>query len=57
MIILNIGHISNIVQIITDAGYTRTCPMEERYGELYFKFNGTWHRVNDYKIIYTVEHF
>ena len=41
MIILNIGHISNIVQIITDAGYTRTCPMEERYGELYFKFNGT----------------
>ena len=57
MIILNIGHISNSVQIITDAGYTRTYPMEERCGELYFKFNGTWHKVNNYKTIYTVEHF
>ena len=40
MIILNISHISNSVQIITDTSYTRTCPMEERCGELYFKAHG-----------------
>lgn len=47
MIVIGINYALGIVQIISGER-TRTCPMKEISGELFFRFKGQWHKVKEY---------
>lgn len=52
MTVLCINYVLNWVQIYSGRG-RYTCPMQDRDGELYFKFKNKWHKVKDYTSEYT----
>lgn len=54
MTVLTINNVLNWVQISNGWG-RYTCPMEERDGDLYFKFKNEWYKVEDYTSEYTNE--